>query len=325
MYQLQRYQQLFEDYLRRNYFKGKPQELYEPMNYIMRIGGKRLRPALALVSYGLFESKVEPALPVACAVEIFHNFSLVHDDIMDEAPLRRGKPSVHERYDVNRAILSGDVMLVYAYEFLRRGGKSGTVARLVKVFNQVAIEVCEGQQMDMNFEARKDVSIDEYLRMIELKTAALIAGSIEMGAIAARAPLSDVEHLRAFGRNIGIAFQLQDDILDTFGDPEKFGKRIGGDIVQNKKTYLILKALEVADEPVRTELMHYMNTPTQDADAKIQAVTDILRELNIPVLAEAEKERFRSLAAEHLMAVEVSEERKDPLWMVMDKLVKREV
>ena len=239
-------QETFQKYLKENIFNQTPQELYQPVNYILKLGGKRLRPVILLMSYNLFKETVEKALPAAFAIEIFHNFSLLHDDIMDEAPLRRGQPTVHIKYDVNTGILSGDVMLIYAYQYILQLEDQSNIPALMRIFNKVAIEVCEGQQYDMNFETSQEVKIVDYLKMIELKTSVLLAGAMKMGAVIAGAPEKDANHLYEFGKNIGIAFQLQDDILDTFGDPEKFGKKVGGDIAQNKKTYLLLKAMELA-------------------------------------------------------------------------------
>ncbi|MFK8104543.1 MAG: polyprenyl synthetase family protein, partial [Saprospiraceae bacterium] len=218
--------QIFDDYIATNEFKQAPVALYEPINYIFSLGGKRLRPLLLLMGYNLFGERVEEALPAAFAIEIFHNFSLLHDDIMDEAPLRRGKPSVHVKYNVNTGILSGDVMLIYAYQYLARLSVLPRYAKIVELFNQLAIDVCEGQQYDMNFEEEEQVALSAYLKMIELKTAALIGGALGMGAVIGGASEKDMEQLMQFGRNIGIAFQIQDDILDTFGDPEKFGKKV---------------------------------------------------------------------------------------------------
>lgn len=316
--------QIYEDYLIAHRFEQQPAGLYGPVNYIMELGGKRLRPVLTLMSYELFRADVEKALPVAHAVELFHNFSLVHDDIMDQAPLRRGKRTVHEQYNISSAILSGDVMLIFVYEYLLKMSDSGRLPQLMKVFNRVAIEVCEGQQYDMDFEDREQVSIEEYMDMIARKTAALISGSLELGALAAGAPQEDVKHLAAFGRHIGLAFQLQDDILDTFGDPEKFGKKIGGDIIQNKKTYLILKALEIADPDTHRELLRYMITTAKEEHLKVEAVTAILRSLGIPELAEAEKRRHQQMAFDHFHAVQKPEEKKASLWGLTEKLIGRE-
>lgn len=303
MQQVKSYQQLFLDYLHQEEWPAQPRELYEPVDYLMRLGGKRLRPVLTLMAYSLFAEKVEKALPAAMAVEVFHNFSLVHDDIMDEAPLRRGQPSVHVKYDINTGILSGDVMLIYVYEYLLRISDAEKIKKMVGVFNRVAIEVCEGQQYDMNFEKRNDVTIPEYLEMIRCKTAALIAGSLALGAIAGGAPAEDVEHLRAFGENIGIAFQLQDDYLDTFGNPEKVGKKPGGDIVQNKKTFLILRALELADPPRKQQLETYLSGTDFEERQKIEAVTQLLHDLDIPALTLAKKQSFQDQAFQHLQRV----------------------
>ena len=321
---IQEYQKKFETYRHAHPFDRQPRELYEPVNYIMDLGGKRLRPVMALLSYGLFQPDFEPALPLAYAIEIFHNFSLVHDDIMDQAPLRRGKPTVHQQWDVNTAILSGDVMLICAYEYLLKLPVKARIPAIIETFNRVAREVCEGQQMDMNFERRNDVTIPEYIRMIELKTAVLIAGSMEMGALAAGASEDNAYHMYQFGRNSGIAFQLQDDILDTFGDAGKVGKRIGGDIAQNKKTYLILKALEVAPPKTREALQWLMATPTTDEQSKVTTVTRHLLDLDIPKLAEAEKDQYREKAMLHLEAIDAPEETKAPLRELVTLLIDRD-
>jgi len=317
--------QLLEDYQQNNSFARTPRELYDPANYMMNLGGKRLRPLLALVAYQMFRpSDLREALPIAHTVEVFHNFTLVHDDIMDDAPLRRGKPTVHTKWNDNTAILSGDVMLIAAYESLMTFSGEDRLSRLVRVFNRVAREVCEGQQLDMNFEQRGDVTIQDYLRMIELKTAVLLGGSLEMGAIAARAKEKDVTNLSEFGRYIGIAFQLQDDILDTFGDADKFGKRIGGDIAQNKKTFLILKALEEGSEEQTSRLRELYNQEASDEEAKIKEVTRIFREIGIPDMAAAERDAFRDKAFDHLEEVQVVDEEKDLLHEMTDLVITRE-
>jgi len=265
-------QSLFNEFLQKNEFDQQPEGLYDPINYILKIGGKRVRPVLLLLGCNLFDEDVDKALSAAFSIEVFHNFTLLHDDIMDEAPLRRGKPTVHSKYGQNTGILSGDVMLVYAYKYLTQYASHSNFAEILKTFNQVAIGVCEGQQHDMDFETRDDVTINEYLKMIEQKTAVLIAGGLKMGALIGNASIENADCLYEFGRNIGIAFQLQDDILDTFGDPEKFGKKVGGDIVQNKKTFLVLKTLELADEQNRDQLAKIMNTPTTNDNQKIELV-----------------------------------------------------
>ena len=325
MQTLSQFQLDFHNYLEANQFKTPPLELYDPVNYILSIGGKRIRPVLSLMSCALFDDHYQKALPVAFAVEVFHNFTLLHDDIMDEAPIRRGKPTVHIKYDVNTGILSGDVMMIYAYDYLTRVDDDLKMPSLFRIFNKMAIKVCEGQQYDINFETRSDVTIPEYLKMIELKTSVLLAGSMKMGAVVGNASQEDAEHIYEFGRNVGLAFQMQDDILDTFGDPEKFGKKVGGDIVQNKKTYLVLKALAVADEATKTELQTLMNTLTTDENAKIQSVKNIFNKLNIRALAEELKSNYLDKAFEHLNAITVNAERKTSLIKLANDLMQREV
>lgn len=321
---VQGFQQQFQSYLLDNQFSKNPTGLYEPVNYIMSLGGKRLRPVLALIGNSLFSNMTAQAMPVAYAVEIFHNFSLLHDDIMDEAPLRRGQPTVHEKYGQNTGILSGDVMLVYAYDSLMKIENKSILPEVITTFNQMAIDVCEGQQYDMDFEVRDDVRIEEYIKMIGLKTAALIAASLKMGALVGGANKEDAEHLSAFGFNIGVAFQLQDDILDTYGDPEKFGKKVGGDIVQNKKTFLVLKTLEVADESSSQKLRQLMMTKTEDEPQKINAVTTIFNENNIRATSEQLMEEYLKKAFFHLDQVQVSEERKAILIKLSNDLMGRE-
>ncbi|NUO03408.1 MAG: polyprenyl synthetase family protein, partial [Saprospiraceae bacterium] len=314
MQSIENYKSAFEAYLNQEHFSKEPAGLYEPVNYILRLGGKRLRPLLALMGRHVFADDFQPALPVAMAVELFHNFSLIHDDIMDEAPLRRGNPTVHHRFGLNSGILSGDVMLIYAQQYLLDAGDATLSARLLKSFNRCAIQVCEGQQWDIDFESMSLVSIPQYLHMIEYKTAVLLACSLEMGAMTAGASDTDLHHLYEFGRNLGIAFQLQDDFLDTFGDAGKFGKKPGGDIVQNKKTFLILKALELADAPAKEKLTRLMNTPTNDEQEKIQEVMAILRQFEVPVLAKEERNQFHRQAMAHLDQVSAPEAQKSTLY-----------
>lgn len=308
MSDIKNFQKLFLDYLEENPWNQTPTGLYEPVNYIMQLGGKRLRPVLVLLAYTLFKEDVKKALPVAMAVEVFHNFTLVHDDIMDDAPLRRGKPSVHTKYDLNTGILSGDVMLIDCYEYLLKMDAPQRVKQLVSIFNKVAIKVCEGQQYDIDFEKRNDVTIEEYVEMIKRKTAALISGSLALGAVAAGASESDVHHLSAFGENIGIAFQMQDDYLDTFGDPQKVGKKTGGDIIQNKKTFLILRALELAEPSVRRQLENYYSGTHFNEEEKVKEVSSLLRSLQIPEIALQVKQQYQDRAFEHLNAVQAPRE-----------------
>jgi geranylgeranyl diphosphate synthase type II len=325
MQQVAELQLLFKTYLNENQFHQKPKGLYEPINYILSLGGKRIRPVLLLMGCNLFNDDIAEALPASFAIEIFHNFSLLHDDIMDEAPLRRGKPTVHVKYNQNTGILSGDVMLVYAYEFFLQLNDKVKIPHIIKTFNRVAIEVCEGQQYDMDFETRNNVSIAEYLKMIELKTAALIAGGLKIGAIIGGSSEKDANHLYEFGRNIGIAFQLQDDILDTYGDPEKFGKKVGGDIVQNKKTFLVLKALELGNEDQCARLLSLMNVDSKDESVKIETVKSIFNELQIRETAEQLMESYLALAFKYLGAVSASDEKKEVLVKLSNELMGREV
>ncbi|MBL7798187.1 MAG: polyprenyl synthetase family protein [Saprospiraceae bacterium] len=310
-------------YAARNPFPGTPRELYEPCDYMLTLGGKRLRPALLLMAYELFSDDPKQALPAAWAVELFHNFTLLHDDIMDAAPLRRGKPTVHTRWNITTGILSGDVMLIHAYRHLAATGPADLVADLVQIFNRVAVEVCEGQQYDMNFETRQDVQLAEYMRMIELKTAVLLGGALEMGARCAGAAGADCEHLYQFGRLAGIAFQIQDDLLDTYGDPAKFGKQVGGDILQNKKTWLVLKTLEIASNADRAELGRWMHTGP-DEPGKVEAVRAIFDRNGIPELVLAEKQRFQNEAFAHLQSVQVPETRKAVLKKTVENLLERD-
>lgn len=321
---LRQFQTLYQQYTEKHRFQLEPQALYEPIDYILNLGGKQLRPVLLLMAHHLFSDNMEAALPAAYAIEIFHNFTLLHDDIMDEAPLRRGKPTVHHLYNVNTGILSGDVMLIYAYEYLLKTGRSKQIGDLVSVFNRAAIDVCEGQQFDMNFETTAEVSLEEYLKMIELKTASLIACAIKLGAMIGHAKDEDVHHLTEFGRHIGIAFQLQDDILDTFGDPKKFGKKVGGDIAQNKKTYLYLKALEVADEVSKKNLLALYQDHKVEEKIKIEKVVSIFNLLNIRNLSESIKDIHQQKAFEHLNQVCVETPKKEILGNLALQLLKRE-
>ncbi|MCA0235064.1 MAG: polyprenyl synthetase family protein [Bacteroidetes bacterium] len=307
-----------------NPFPGQPAELYQPCDYMLTLGGKRLRPAILLMGYEIYRDDVEKALPAAWAVELFHNFTLMHDDIMDAAPLRRGQATVHTRWNTTTAILSGDVMLIRAYQMLHATGQTDRLPALLQTFNQVATEVCEGQQMDVNFETRADVSIPEYIKMIELKTAVLLGGALKMGAICAQAPDTDAEHLYHFGRLAGIAFQIQDDLLDTYGDPAKFGKQVGGDILQNKKTLLVLKTLETAPEADCNELLSWMQTGAEQGDEKVEAVRAIFNRNNIPQLIALEKEKYQDEAFQHLASIQAPDDRKSVLRKMIEDLLERE-
>jgi geranylgeranyl diphosphate synthase, type II len=322
---LEKYHYLFNYYLAQNAFNEAPSELYEPVNYILNLGGKRVRPLLVLMGADLFDNNIEKALPAAFAVEIFHNFTLLHDDIMDEAPLRRGKPTVHARYGTNTGILSGDVMLIQAYHFLNKIENNDLKSKLFTIFNKMAIEVCEGQQYDMNFERRDDVTLDEYIRMIELKTSVLIAAAFQMGALIGGASDEDGFQLYEFGRNFGIAFQIQDDILDSFGDPEKFGKKVGGDIIQNKKTYLVLQSYQLANDAQRIDLERLMTTPTKNETVKIDAVRDIFQQLDVLNYAQTAMYQFLEKSFNALDSTPLSIERKNELKEWANDLMLRQI
>jgi len=313
----------FLEYLIAHSFPLDPKELFEPVNYIMSLGGKRLRPVLLLMSYNLYQKDIQLALPIAFAYEIFHNFSLVHDDIMDESLLRRGKPTIHQKYDINTGILSGDVMLVSAYQYLQKVQPANKLWDVLSIFNEVAKGVCIGQQLDMNFETSNTIQIEDYLRMIEYKTAVLIAGALQTGAIIGEGSKEDAAHLYEFGRNMGIAFQLQDDILDTFGEEASFGKRIGGDIVQNKKTYLYLKALELATPEQKSFLIQQYTDHIQDEEAKIAAVKEVFETLNIKSIANSIKNEYHQRALSHLEEVQVESDKKKHLRMLAEKMLER--
>ena len=274
MHSIYQYQEFISEYLESQYETKEPRNLYEPIHYILKLGGKRMRPVLTLMSAEVFDADYKLALPAALAVEVFHNFSLVHDDIMDDAPLRRGNATVHEKWDTNTAILSGDAMLILAYQYFEKY-KTDVFRDLAQLFSKTALEVCEGQQWDVDFETRTDVSIPEYLKMIEYKTAVLVAAAMKMGAIVAETSNKNAELIYDFGLNLGLAFQLQDDYLDCFGNPETFGKQVGGDIIENKKTYLYLKAIEFATSEQKAQLLQLFSNHLEDNDAKIELVKSI--------------------------------------------------
>jgi geranylgeranyl diphosphate synthase, type II len=299
---LEHYQQLIESEIKKQKFGSQPKSLYEPIRYLMGLGGKRLRPLLVMLSYSLYKKDVEKIAPYAATVEAFHNFTLMHDDIMDKAPLRRGKATVHEKWNVNTAILSGDVMLVRVYDlFLSLEEKK--LKEVLKIFNQCAAEVCEGQQWDMEFETKAKVTEAQYIEMIRLKTAVLLGFSLELGALLADASTEDRAALREFGTNIGIGFQLKDDLLDVYADQKKFGKQVGGDIIANKKTFLLIKALEKAKGKNKLELNEWINAKKFNTTKKVKAVTAIYDHIGIPALAEKKIEEYFSKGFENLERV----------------------
>lgn len=291
MHSIQQLQEIVNKAIADTKYSEKPIELYEPISYLMELGGKRMRPVLVLLSTELFGADVMKALDAAIGIELFHNFTLMHDDIMDKAPLRRGKPTVHAKWSESAAILSGDVMFVEAYKMMIKVDDS-ILREVLDVFSDTASGVCQGQQEDMNFEKRDDVSIDEYLHMIKLKTAVLLAGSMQIGALIGGAEKDQARLLYEFGENLGLAFQLQDDILDVYGDPEKFGKQVGGDILANKKTFLLIKAKELAIQDKSIELAEWTNGTSHDPTQKIAAITSIYGSLEVRKLAELQMEKF---------------------------------
>ena len=301
----------------------QPATLYEPIRYIMALGGKRIRPLLTLLGAQLFTDDLGPAMRPALATEVFHNFTLLHDDLMDQAPLRRGQATVHEKWNPNVAILSGDVMLVRAYELLF-DVPGPLLPTVLRKFSQAAAEVCEGQQWDMNFETETQVSIAQYLDMIRLKTAVLLGFCLEVGALLGGAPAAEADRLRQFGTAIGVAFQLRDDLLDVYGDAATFGKRVGGDIVADKKTFLLLTAQAQASPAQRAVLASHIGQPVADADAKVAAVTAVYDELGIRAQTEARINDYFEQALLHLAEVAVPPARKEPLRRLALRLMERE-
>ena len=301
------------------HFPGHPKTLYEANNYFLALGGKRIRPVMCLMGNELFDEIHADAWQVATAIELFHNFTLIHDDIMDAAPLRRGLETVHYKYGTNTALLAGDVMLVVAYEYLNKISSS-YIKPIINIFSKTAKEVCEGQQLDMDFEKLPAVSLQDYLQMIELKTSVLLAASLHMGAVIGGAGEGNCKHLSEFGKNLGIAFQVQDDYLDAFGDPSKFGKQVGGDIVAGKKTFLLIKTLEVA-----TEAQHREIGDLQRADdaAKVEGMLRIFKACGVDTWARELKEQYMQTAYQHLEDIAVLARRKDPLRQLAAFLVER--
>ncbi len=315
------YQDIVKQHLSKTSFKGAPAELYEPIEYAINVGGKRLRPVICLLACELFGGKAEDAVNAALGLEVFHNFTLLHDDIMDKAPIRRGQPTVYKKWNADRAILSGDTMMVMAYDLLLKSPEH-LLKKLFTIFNKIGIEVCEGQQYDMNFETQEDVTINEYLRMIQLKTAVLIGGSMSVGATIANASDEEVATLYRFGENLGMAFQLQDDWLDTFGDTKVFGKKTGGDIRENKKTYLYLKALEVANAEDKKKLQSFYSTDTNE-DTKVEKVIALFNKYHISDLTKEMMETYYQRAMSDLANLSLAADKIKPLEELANFLMKR--
>ena len=323
MQKILNYITLVDEALKNTVSDKSPKELYDPITYTLNLGGKRIRPALLLLANDLFGGKDKNALNSALAIEVFHNFTLVHDDIMDEAPLRRGQPSVYKKWNTNIAILSGDVMLMQALQLLNKNNNPH-LHLVLQLFNSTAIQVCEGQQLDMNFETSGSVSIDDYLKMIELKTAVLLGCSLKIGAILANTSSENASHIYEFGKNLGIAFQLMDDVLDLYGDAKKVGKRVGGDVIANKKTYLLLKAQELATGKTAKDLDFCLSSTILDDSSKIEKVTAIFNLLNIKQLATDEMNLYYNTAISHLDSINAPENKKVVFERFAKSLMKRE-
>jgi geranylgeranyl diphosphate synthase type II len=324
MHSIQQYQEFVLDYLKAQHCVREPKNLYEPIHYILELGGKRMRPVLTLMSAEIFNENYAKALPAALAVEVFHNFSLVHDDIMDDAPLRRGNVTVHEKWNINTGILSGDAMLILAYQYFEH--YEPVVFRdLAKLFSKTALEVCEGQQWDVDFETRSDVTIPEYLKMIEFKTAVLVAAAMKMGAIVAQTSPENGDLIYDFGLNLGLAFQLQDDYLDAFGDPATFGKQVGGDIIENKKTYLYLKAIEFASSEERNQLLQLFSVSLEDNSSKIEEVKTLFNATGASKATQQAIQDYTLKAFATLDKMNISSDKKAMLKAFGENLMNRNV
>jgi geranylgeranyl diphosphate synthase type II len=324
MTSLDEFREEFVSYLSNTISTKEPKNLYGPISYILTLGGKRLRPILTLMTCELFEAPFQKAMNAALAVELFHNFSLIHDDIMDNAPLRRGKETVHEKWDVNTGILSGDAMLILAYQ-LFENYEAKTFQQLAKLFSKTALQVCEGQQYDVDFEERDTVTVAEYLHMINYKTAVLVGAAMEMGAIVAGASEKSQIAIYEFGRNLGIAFQLQDDYLDVFGDPKTFGKQVGGDIISNKKTYLFLTALSDSSAEDSKELEHLYSIQPKNPEEKIEAVKRLFIHSGAEEKTKQKISYFTEIAIQILKDLDISEAGKKQLTAFANQLIYRTV
>ncbi len=313
---------IFNRYLDNLPYNREPKSLYEPIKYVLSLGGKRIRPTLMLLAYNLYKDDPQSILSSACAIETYHNYTLLHDDLMDNAPIRRGRPTVHKKWDANTAILSGDSMLVLAYHYMAQCGSS-KLKEIIDLFTETALEIGEGQQYDMDFETRNDVTEAEYIEMIRLKTSVLLACSLKIGAILAESSAEDADNLYRFGEQIGLAFQLQDDFLDVYGDAEVFGKAIGGDILCNKKTYMLINAYSKADASQRAELQRWLDAKDYVPAEKIAAVTALYDAIGIDKMAEAKITSYFEQSKKFLRAVQVPEKRKQELEVYVQKMMKR--
>ncbi|AVM57325.1 isoprenyl synthetase [Bacteroides heparinolyticus] len=305
-------------------FTRTPQGLYTPIAYVLSMGGKRIRPVLMLMAYNLYREDITRIFAPATGIEVYHNYTLLHDDLMDRADRRRGKDTVHRVWGDNTAILSGDAMLVMAYQFMAQCPEEN-LKEVMELFSRTALEICEGQQLDMEFERRKDVTEEEYLEMIRLKTSVLLAASLKIGALLGGASVEDAEYLYDFGMNLGVAFQLKDDFLDVYGDAAVFGKNIGGDILCNKKTYMLIKAFEHADDEQCRQLNAWVDAISFSPAEKIAAVTDLYNKIGVRELCEQKMKEYSECAMKSLAAVKVTDEKKKELELLMTELMHREV
>ncbi len=324
MYTFNELKNTFSDYIEKNMLRDEPTGLYEPVNYLMSLSGKRIRPVACLMTANIFSDDIVNALPIAYSIEMFHNFTLMHDDIMDDADLRRGNQTVHVKYNQNTGILSGDLMMIMSYNHLINNCYDLDLKdQILKLFTSTAVEVCEGQQYDMDFETRDDVSLDEYMLMIKLKTAVLLAASLKAGMIIGKASEADSQNMYDFGLNIGLAFQIQDDLLDTYGDENIFGKKIGGDIIQNKKTYLYLKALELADAKDREKLKLLYNSDSDNPEIKVKQVKDIFNKLDVKTAAKNLIDELAEKAFKHFYMLSMPKHKLEEIKKLAETLLKR--
>lgn len=317
--------QQIHEYIGNLSYMREPMGLYDPIEYVLGLGGKRLRPVLMLLAYNLYKEDVTRIFSQAAGIEIYHNFTLLHDDLMDKADMRRNKPTVHKKWDENTAILSGDAMLILAYQFMMKKCPLECVERVMEVFGRTALEVCEGQQWDMEFEHRLDVTVDEYIEMIRLKTSVLLAAALKIGAILGGAPEKDAQLLYDFGIKMGLAFQLQDDYLDVYGDPAVFGKKIGGDILCNKKTFMLITALSLAEGEDKETLLNWLRATDYVAEEKIQSVTALYNKVGVPELCQARIDAYYKEGLELLDKVNVESSLKEELKKFVCHLMDRKL
>ena len=315
---------LIEGYITSVDLQREPKNLYAPISYVLSIGGKRVRPLLMLLAYQLYKENYKEVLPAAVAIEVYHNFTLLHDDLMDEADMRRGQTTVHKKWNDNAAILSGDAMLILSYHLIAKT-PNDKLAEVLAVFNQLTLEICDGQQYDIEFESQENVRESDYLDMIRLKTAVMLAGSMKIGAIIAGASKEEAQHLYDFGLNIGLAFQLQDDFLDVYGDPAIFGKKNGGDIVSNKKTYMLINAMNLAEGETKSKIMEWVNAETFNEEDKIQSMTAIYNELEIDKVCQIKMDEYYNKALSALDLIAVEESKKSSLKELAKSLMNRKL